>query len=162
MFDDGFSARVMGMRFAGVNNLKRAGIFCDLTQSIQVCEDQIGALVTSGAPRKSDGEFSWVELDAGLLPHNFQQFMFGDQVSRPDFFWRQAQRAAETVVVFPPRGNVAIKNFAKCRSGPGSSVNTVGNGFDRYARKHLARSFAMLLGDTIHVFAQAEREIRHV
>src|SRR4029077_1024242 len=106
MFNDGFSTCVMGMRFAGVNNLKRPRIFCDLTQAIQVGENQISALVAGGPTSKSDGEFSGIKFDTGFLPHNFQQFMLGDQVSRPDFFWRKAQRTTETVVVFAPGGNI--------------------------------------------------------
>jgi hypothetical protein len=106
--------------------------------------------------------FPRVKLNAGFLPHYFQQFVLGDQMGGPDFFWRKAQRATEAVVVFAPRGNVAIENFSERGRGPGAGVNTIGNCFDGYAGKHLARGLAVLLGDAVDIFAETQREIRHV
>src|SRR5260370_24241670 len=80
----------------------------------------------------------------------------------PDFLRRQAQRAPQTVIVLAPRWNVAVKELLKRRRSPSAGVNTIGDGLDRYFRKHLARSLAVLLGHAIDVGAQAQRQLRHV
>src|ERR1700730_18753174 len=99
------------MRFSRVHDLKGSRVFRNLTQSIKIGENQIRALVAGGSPRKSDGELLGIKLQAGLLAHDFQKFMLGNQVGGPDFFGREPQRAAEAVIVFTPRGYVAIEEL---------------------------------------------------
>src|SRR5260370_42386179 len=150
------------MRLAGINDLEVAGGLGNLPKAIEIGQDQVGALVSRCAARKTDREGIGIKLKAGLLANRLEQIVLGDQMRGPDFLRRQAQRAPQTVVVLAPRWNVAVKELLKRRRSPRAGVNTVGDGLDRYFRKHLARSFAVLFGDAVDVSAQAQRELRHV
>src|ERR1700704_257636 len=97
------------MRLAGINNLELARILGNLPETIEVRQDQVGALVSRCAACKTDREGLVIKFEAGLLANRLKQIVLGDQVRGPDFFRRQAQRAPQTVIVLAPRWNVAVK-----------------------------------------------------
>jgi hypothetical protein len=160
--DDVLAAPVVGVRFAGIDNLEMSGVLCDLTQAIQVRKNQVGALVPCRATCKTDGENLFVETKAGFFAHGFQQFVFGDEMGRPDFLGRQSERAAKAVVVFAPLRDLAVKELLKRRRSPSSRVHAVGDGLDRNFGKHLAGGDAVLFGDAVDVGAETKRQVRHV
>ncbi len=160
--DNILAAAVVRMRFASVDDLKMSGVLRDLAQAVQVREDQIRALVSRGTPRKTDREDFFIETEARFFANGFQKFVLGDEMCRPDFFRRKPKRAAKTVIVLAPLGDLAIEELLKWRRGPRPGVNAVGDGFDRNFREHLARSDAVLLGHTIDVLAETQRQVGHV
>src|SRR5260370_34096882 len=113
-----FTVAVSGMRLAGINILEVARVFGDLPQAIEVRQDQVGALVARRAVCEPDRELFRIKLEAGFLANRLEQIVLGDQMSRPDFLRRQAQRAPQTVIVLAPRGNVAVKELLKRRRSP--------------------------------------------
>jgi len=75
----------------------------------------IGALVSGGAAREPNRENFSIKIETCLFSYLFKQFMLRDEMRGPDVFGRQAQRAAQAVVVFPPRWNVAVKKLLGTR-----------------------------------------------
>ncbi len=76
--DDVFASVVVRMRLAGENNLKFSSALGDLAQAIEVGKNQVGALVSGGAPREADGERIGLEAEPGLLSHGLEELMLGD------------------------------------------------------------------------------------
>src|SRR5713101_4016285 len=89
-----FPAAIIRMRLAGINNLELAGVLGNLPETIEIGQDQVGALVSCCAARETDRESLRLKLEASLLAHRLEQIELGDQMSRPNFFRGQAQRAA--------------------------------------------------------------------
>src|SRR6266480_3907520 len=100
--NDVLPASIIRMRLAGINNLEVAGVLGNLPEPGKIGQDQVGALVSRCAARKPDGESLGIKLEAGLLANRLEQIVLGDQMRRPDFLRRQAERAPQTVVVLPP------------------------------------------------------------
>ena len=70
--------------------------------------------------------------------------------------------ADEELRLVRPAGNILVEQPGHIFAGPGEGMNTVRNGVDMVAREHVLRHFPVLLGDAVHVLAQAERQERHV
>src|SRR5712692_8634164 len=157
-----FPAAIIRMCLAGINNLELAGVLGNLPETIEIGQDQVGALVSCCAARETDCESFGIKLEASLLAHRLEQIVLGNQMSRPDFLRRQAQRTPQTVVVLTPRRNIAVKELLKRRRSPCPGVHAVGDGLDRGTRKHLARSFPVLLGNAVDIGAQAQRQLCQV
>src|SRR5213075_1865955 len=150
------------MRFAGINNLRRAGILGNLAQPVQIRQDEVGALVYRGAPREANRKYFGVKMEAGLRADHFEQFVFGDKMRCPNILGGQAESASQTEIVLTPGWNVAVEELLERRACPGTGVNAIGDGFDRHFREHLTRSFAVLLCHSVDVSAQAQRKLGHV
>src|SRR5260370_33358651 len=110
-----YPAAIIRMRLAGINNLELAGVLGNLPETIEIGQDQVGALVSCCAARETDRESLRLKREARLLAHRLEQIELGDQMSRPNFFRGQAQRAAKTTSVFTPRRNIAVKESLKVR-----------------------------------------------
>src|SRR5438093_12603350 len=150
------------MGLAGVDNLEMSRVLGTLPEPIESGQEQVGALVSRRTARETDREDFGIELEPGLLTNRLEQLVLGNQVSCPQFLGRQAQGTPQTVIVFAPRGNVAGEEWLKWSRGPRAGVNAIGDGLDRHFRKHLTGSFAVLLGDSVDVCAQAQGQLRHV
>ena len=81
--NDVFAARVIGVRFAGKNNLKMASIFRNLAQAIEVGQDEVGALVAGGAACEANRKYLRIQMEARFRTDQFKQFVLGDQMRRP-------------------------------------------------------------------------------
>src|SRR5712664_1433511 len=101
--NDVLPAAIIWMRLAGINDLEMAGVLGNLPETIEIGQDQVGALVSRCAARETDREGFGIKLEAGLLANRLEQIVLGNQVSCPDFLRRQAQRTPQTVVVLTPR-----------------------------------------------------------
>src|SRR5205807_1768195 len=122
--NDVLSAAIIRMRLAGINNLEGARVLDNLPETIEIRQDEVGALVSCGAARETDGENLGIKLEPGLLANRLEQIVFGDQMSRPHFLRRQTQCAPQTVIVLAPRGDVTVKELLKRRRSPRTGVDT--------------------------------------
>jgi len=67
-----------------------AGVLGNLTETIEIGKNQVGALVSGCAARKTDGETSGSNLRPVFSRNRFEQVVFGKQMSRPDFLRGQS------------------------------------------------------------------------
>src|SRR5262249_49056615 len=72
------------------------------------------------------------------------------------------QSASQTVVVFAPGRNIAVKELPKRQASPRTCMYTIRDRLDRHFGKHLPRSFTVLFSDSIDVSTHAQRELHHV
>src|SRR5712671_4424309 len=84
--DNVLAAAILRMGLAGVNDLKFSRSLSNLAQAVQVREDQVGALVSSGAAGEADGKSVRIKGQACFLADGFKELMFGNQMRRPDLF----------------------------------------------------------------------------
>src|SRR5260370_19919391 len=69
---------------------------------------------------------------------------------------------AQFQIVFSPTGNMTVEHCPECRRCPGGCVHPVCDGVDCVIWKHLARHFAMLHRNPVHVPRKAQRDVSHV
>src|SRR5207237_9036937 len=109
--NDVFAARVIGVRFAGKNNLKMASIFRNLAQAIEVGQDEVGALVAGGAACEANRKYLRIQMEARFRTDQFKQLVLGDLMRRPNILFGYAKRAEQTEIVYSSRVDIAIENL---------------------------------------------------
>src|SRR5207249_1178167 len=97
--NDVLPAGIIRMGLAGVDNLEMSRVLGNLPESIEIGQDQVGALVSRRTARETDREDFGIELEPGLLTNRLEQLVLGDQVSCPHFLRGQSQGASQTVIV---------------------------------------------------------------
>jgi hypothetical protein len=91
MPDDVLAAGVVGVRFAGINNLKMSCVFGYLAQAVQVRKNQVRAFVTSRTACKPNREGFLVQCEASFLTHGLKKVVLGDKMRGPHFFGGKAE-----------------------------------------------------------------------
>src|SRR5436309_16105850 len=150
------------MRLARKNNLELAGIFSDLAEAIEIGQYQVGALVPGGAAREANRKHLRVQMETGFCANHFEQFMLGDEMGGPHVFGRQTEGTSQTEIVLAPSWDVAVEELSKRGASPRARMDAIRDRFDGYLREYLARGFAVLLGHSVDIRAQTQRQLRHV
>ena len=84
-----------------VDDLKLSTRFGDLPQAVEIAEDQIAALVSGGAPHKTNREDIRIRV-IPVVPDGFKQIVLRNQMRRPQLLCQHPQRASQQIIVFAP------------------------------------------------------------
>src|SRR5579884_354093 len=99
----------MRMCFAAIDKLDRSNLARYFSQPLRVLEQQIRALVSTGASCKADRENFRVKLNSKCASNLGEQFSFCFGVRFANRGQRNADRIPQIVVIGAPAWNIRIK-----------------------------------------------------
>lgn len=128
-FDKGLSFQIIGVGFAGEDDLNGANI-TDLAETVGIGENKVGAFVAGDAAGKADSKIIIVHTGVGDLVGEINQGFFIFFVGLENFVISCLSQIGELLRLKPPIWSVLVKYFGKRRGNPGARVGAIGDVFD--------------------------------
>src|ERR1700676_1319152 len=73
VLDDFLATGIVRVSLAGEDDLEMADVFGNLTETVEIAQNQFGAFVGGGATSETDGEIFGIEFQSGLVANVFEK-----------------------------------------------------------------------------------------
>ncbi len=162
LLDQKLAAFITGMRLAGEHDLEWK-FARNVLQALRIGEQKIRALVGRHATRETENRHVRQQYHTGQRLHFFDQPLLCLNMRLPDrIIGNAAVGAHQQLGLVTPARRVMVINLAKSFCGPGIRMHAVADRVYTIAGEHRIRHLGMSSGDTVDVFAQVQRQARHV